>query len=98
MQKQVEVFLSSREEIQVMNAFCSSCGSHVDDIAIALKQCVNCKTVAYCSKLCQQWDWMYGGHRNSCKFLSRKSTPCTADSTSCYSRNMRPMSSASSDL
>jgi MYND finger len=35
-----------------------------------IKRCIQCQTVAYCSRQCQEWDWRVGGHREVCKALN----------------------------
>jgi len=43
---------------------CSYCGFGRYD-GVNLKQCVKCKQVRYCDKLCQHQDWI--NHKNTCK-------------------------------
>lgn len=52
---------------------CHACGSLEDaDVAATarMKRCLQCQTVTYCSRQCQEWDWRVGGHREVCKALN----------------------------
>jgi MYND finger len=40
-----------------------------------MKRCQQCQSVCYCSRRCQEWDWRIGGHRETCKPVSRNATP-----------------------
>jgi MYND finger len=56
---------------------CHACGA-LEDAATATagnnksqtKRCVQCQTVCYCTRQCQEWDWRVGGHREVCKALN----------------------------
>jgi hypothetical protein len=47
---------------------CAACGAV--DIASSpskqLKRCQQCRSISYCSRQCQEWDWRVGGHRAIC--------------------------------
>jgi MYND finger len=49
---------------------CAACGAV--DLTVSsssskqLKRCQQCRSVSYCSRQCQEWDWRVGGHRSSC--------------------------------
>jgi MYND finger len=32
----------------------------------SMKRCIQCHSVSYCSRQCQEWDWRVGGHRDAC--------------------------------
>lgn len=38
--------------------------------ATKIKRCIQCQTVTYCSRQCQEWDWRVGGHRDVCRALN----------------------------
>merc|ERR1719223_1875333 len=69
LKEQTDLFLAlyDGEDEDAYQPNCAACGSHVKAMAITLRQCTHCKTVSYCSKACQQWDWTHGGHRHVCK-------------------------------
>jgi MYND finger len=65
---------------------CAACGA-IDLTASSkqLKRCQQCRSVSYCSRQCQEWDWRVGGHRSSCV-----SPANTAASTATPSRATQP--------
>jgi len=74
LKQQVEAFLSDDIEEESVDEYdaCAACGSHKEEFEITLKCCSHCDSAMYCSKVCQQWDWVIGGHRQVCKMLKNE--------------------------
>lgn len=74
LKQQVETFLSDDGEEESVDEYdaCIACGSHKEEFDITLKRCSYCDSVTYCSKICQQWDWTIGGHKQACKILKKQ--------------------------
>ena len=47
---------------------CDYCGTEYS----GTKSCSRCRSVFYCSSLCQKNDWKHGGHKQSCPTMKRQ--------------------------
>lgn len=68
--------LKGKEDVEALppRVSCHACGAYEETTATSsssnMKRCVQCQTVCYCSRQCQEWDWRIGGHREICKALN----------------------------
>ena len=71
-----EEFLGIRYADELKNAGvkCHACGIHKSQ-AKSLNRCSKCKSVHYCSRACQIWDWDTGNHRLTCTKNSMQDGP-----------------------
>lgn len=51
--------------------WCGVCARTTDDKGVNLRKCGQCEKVWYCSDVCVDWDWFYGGHRAGCRRLRK---------------------------
>jgi len=74
LQQQVTSFLSddNKKELTDKRDSCAACGAHKEAFEITLIRCTYCSGVNYCSKICQEWDWVDGGHMQVCERIKEQ--------------------------
>jgi len=80
-QKDTQKYLGWITPDECEQLVCNACGSTEDvdesknnntinnngGLKQKMKRCQQCRSVFYCGRQCQEWDWRVGGHREACK-------------------------------